>query len=358
MKIGIDISQVVYQTGVSDYTVNLVSQLLRTASQEQFVLFGSSLRKQNMIKQIFPQAKTFPIPPTALHILWNKFHALNIENFTGPLDVFHSSDWTEPPASCPKVTSIHDLSPLLFPQEMSAVAGVHQAKLHWSVKECHKIICVSQSTAADAQKLLQLPSQKIVVIPEALPERFNQDPSPQMLSALKSKYSLSDYVIAIGTRQPRKNLPRLISAFQHYKGKCRLPEKLVIVGGSGWGNLMPENTPDVCFTGFLPDAELLALLSGAKAFVYPSLYEGFGLPVLLAFRQSIPVVASNISSLPEVAGDAAILVNPQSEEEIAVGMATAIKSSRRLVAAGKIQLRQFSWEKAAQQTLAVYKSIC
>lgn len=363
MRVGIDISQIVYRTGVSDYTINLVSELLKLDQSDQFVLFGSSLRKKSLITSQFPQAKTFSLPPTALHYLWNKFHICNIENFTGPIDFFHSSDWAEPPASCPKVTTIHDLSPLLFPSEMASggmtnLTSVHRARLHWVAAESAKVICVSQSTAKDTQKLFHIPQEKIVVIPEALPARFDHDPDQNIHQLLTAKYQLQDYIIAVGTQQPRKNLLKLISAYRHFKKQYRLPGKLVVVGGSGWGSLMTENYSDVVFTGYLPDMELIALLAGAQVFVYPSLYEGFGLPILNAFRQSVPVVTSDVSSLPEVAGNAATLVDPNSEEDIAAGIAKAINSKTKLISAGHIQLRKYSWADTAQKTLSVYKSLC
>jgi glycosyltransferase involved in cell wall biosynthesis len=354
MKIGIDISQVIYQTGVSDYTIELVKNVQKHNSQDQFVLFGSSLRRSADLKKIFPKSVTFPLPPTILDSLWNRLHVLKIESFIGPVDVFHSSDWTQPPSTCPKVTTVHDLSPFLFPDEMSSggmgdITSVHAARMHWVVRECNKIICVSQSTAADMQRLFPSTSGKIVVIPEAMPTRF-------AISPMASPYS--DYIVTIGTPQPRKNISRLVSAYLKYKSEYHLPGKLVVVGGRGWGSLDIPRSDSVIFTGYVSDQQLVDILAGASVFALPSLYEGFGLPVLVSFYHHIPVVTSNISSLPEVAGNAAVLVDPYNEEDIARGISLAIKNKVSLVAKGQQQLQKFNWETTATETLKVYRSLC
>lgn len=363
MKIGIDISPAVYGTGVSDYTINLVQSLMQTDPDNSYVLFGSSLRRVGDLAAIFPQAKLFRLPPMGLHFLWNVLHTGNIENFIGSVDVFHSSDWVQPPSRCPAVTTVHDLSPFLYPSEMKSgfirnINSVHSARMRWVVKECKKIICVSKSTAGELQKLFPVPDSNIEIIPEALPTRFDIDPDLALASSMVTKYGLSDFLMTIGTNQPRKNIPRLVKAFLAFKKQYRLPEKLVIVGGQGWGTTDIPDSPDIVFTGYLSDAELVALLSRASAFVYPSLHEGFGLPVLVAFRQKVPVITSAVSSLPEVAGDAAVLVDPKDEESIAMGISLGIKDKNKLIPKGTEQLARFSWQETARRTLMVYSSVC
>lgn len=343
MNIGIDVSPAVYGTGVADYLVNLIGHL----PAKELTIFGSSLRRQSDLRRLFPTSRILPFPPTFLGVLWNRLHVLPIERFIGRVDVFHSSDWLEPPAGCPKVTTVHDLSPFLYPGEVSPqIVSVHRAKMRWAVKECSKFICVSTNTAADLQRLFKVESSKIAVIKEALPARFQIQPRV---------VGEPDYLVAIGARQPRKNVSRLISAYLRYEDKLRLPAKLVIIGEA------PSNqvtTNQVTYTGYLPDQDLVDYLAGAAAFVYPSLYEGFGLPILVAFYHQVPVAAANTSSIPEVAGDAAVLFDPYSEEAIAQAVVAAINNRDRLIAAGTKQLSKFSWAKAAQETLAVYKSLC
>lgn len=342
MQVGIDVSQVIYGTGVSDYTLSLLGSL----PPETMVPVGFSLRRASEIKALLPAAATYPLPPRLLDILWNHLHLLPAETFFGSVDVLHASDWTQPPAHCPVVTTIHDLAPFLYPRLTDpAIISVHKAKMAWAVKECSCFICVSQNTARDLQKIFNIPGSKITVIYEALPAK-------SLLTPGQSPYH--DYLLAMGSRQKRKNIPRLVSAYLRYKSQLHLPEKLVITGE----NILSSSDPSVIFTGFVSDQELVNLMASARAFIYPSLYEGFGQPVLEGFYHRVPVVAGNTSSLPEVAGNAAVLVDPASEEAIAAGIALALKDRSRLVAAGLKQLAKFSWDQAAAATLAAYKSLC
>lgn len=334
MKIGFDVSQSIYGTGVSDYTIELARHL-------PVLQFGYSLRRQSELKQLFPNARISPFPPTAMHYLWNKLHILSVENLTGPIDIYHSSDWAQAPSKSKKVTTIHDLAPFLYPSETSAqIVAVHTARMRWVAKECDKIICVSQNTANDMINLFPQTQSRLVVIPEALPSRFLLNPEP---------LNLGSYILAIGARQPRKNIPRLISAFIKY----RPSQKLIIVGEHN----SISSDPSVIFTGYISDQKLVNYLANAKCFVHPSLYEGFGLPILGAFHHNVPVACSNTSSLPEVAGDAAAFFDPLDEESIANSVANAIKNRKKLVDLGSQQLKKFSWPKAAEETMKVYNSL-
>ncbi len=363
MKIGIDISQAIFGTGVSDYVINLVEKLPVADPTNEYVLFGSSMRRAGDIKKLFPTAKTYHIPPTLLHYLWNHLHVINIENFTGDVDVFHSSDWAEPPASSPKVTTVHDLSPFLYPGEMKSpdfrdIPAVHKARMNWVVRESARIICVSESTAAKLIQLFKVNPDRISVIPEALPKRYEFRPTLAEISAVKKEFGLTSYIMAVGTPNPRKNIPRLVSAFLKYHKKLRLPEKLIVVGGHGWGLSGIPTSPQVIFPGYLSDFKVAGLMAGCSALSYASLHEGFGLPILLGFHHQIPVVTSNVSSMPEVAGDAAVLVDPTSEESIAHGLAEAIKNRKQLAVRGEKRLAQYSWGRTARETLLVYSQVC
>src|SRR3989344_2177906 len=213
MRVGIDVSSVVYGTGVSDYTLELVRHLehlgggRKDSPEVKVVPVGFSLRRQADLKRLIPACAVYPLPPTALHYLWNKFHVLNFENFApGRIDVYHSSDWAQAPDSHPKVTTVHDLAPLLYPAETTQglirnIVSTHTARLHWVTLECDRIICVSRATESDLIHLFPKTKGRTTVIPEALPSRFNLQPS----------HTHSDpYILAIGARQPRKNINRLI----------------------------------------------------------------------------------------------------------------------------------------------------
>lgn len=335
MTVAFDVSQSVYGTGVSDYVLNLTPHLPASS----LTYFGLSFRRQADLKKLFPSAKILPFPPRFLHHLWNKLHIINVENLVGKFDVLHSSDWTQPPTKSKKVTTVHDLSAFLYPKELDPrLVRVQTARMHWVIKECDAIICVSQNTANDLQQLFNYPASKIHVIYEALPSRY-------LLTAQKSQYS--NYIVTIGARQPRKNISRLI------KSLSGLQEKLVVIGESTVSSLNPQ----VIYTGYVSDQQLVDILAGAKAFVSPSLYEGFGLPVLGAFHHRVPVAVSNTSSHPEVVGNAGIYFDPLDLGSITSGVSEAIKNRSKLIALGTKQLAKFNWATTATQTMQVYESL-
>ena len=334
MKIALDISPALYGTGVSDYTTELARRL-------PVLQFGYSLRRRPELQRLFPAARVFPFPPTAMHYLWNKLHVFSVENLTGHVDVYHSSDWTQAPSSAKKVTAVHDLAPFLYPDETShEIVAAHTARMKWVVKECDKIICVSQNTANDMSKLFPESFPRLIVIPEALPSRFLLHPT--------THYSQPS-LLAMGPRQPRKNIARLISAC------ARLSKKLIIIGEHD-SSFMPHDS--VTFTGYISDQELVNYLAGAACFAYPSLYEGFGLPILGAFHHKAPVACSDIAVFHETAGSAAAYFDPLDEESIANSITEAIKNKKTLTAAGTKQLSKFSWSQTATETMKVYKSLC
>lgn len=341
MKVGIDVSASVYGTGVSDYVVNLINHL----SPESLVLWGASWRRAGELRALFNKVTVFPFPPTGLNYLWNKAHIIPVEWLVGKVDIWHSSDWAQPPSKAKKVTTVHDLSPFLYPTEMdSQLVSVHQARMKWVVAECDQIICVSQNTGADLKRLFGVAADRIKIIYEALPSRFQL--KPQIAKQ-------SNYIVTIGARQLRKNTQALVSAFVNFKDKYSLPPKLIVIGE----NSQQAAPPNITYTGYVSDQQLVDLLAGAAAFVYPSLYEGFGLPILGAFYHQVPVACSNTSSLPEVAGDAAIYFDPLNDEAIAKAVAEAVSKRSKLIEQGRKQLAKFSWDKAASQTMAVYQSL-
>lgn len=341
MKICIDISQIVYGTGVSVYTKNLVKNLLETDQQNEYLLFFSSFRRKfspydfwvsnNLLPSNF-QTKIFRFPPTIMEFLWNRLHILPIERFIGKVDVFHSSDWTEPPAKCPKVTTIHDLAVLKYPETFPRkIVEVHQRKLELVKKESKMIIAVSESTKKDIVELLRIPEEKIRVIYEACGDEFKPQ-NRKTTEEVKKKYQLpKDYLLAFAG-PARKNLERIKQACRGYN--------LFIIGKP-----------------FVPQKDLPALYSGALGLVYASLYEGFGLPILEAMACGCPVVTSNISSMPEIAGEAAILVNPLDVSDIRKGIEKMIREKEKLIKLGFNQVKKFSWQKTAKETLEVYHSV-
>lgn len=362
MKIGIDISQIVHWTGVSFYTRSLIKALAKVDKKNQYLLFGGSLRRKgelqdfaNEIQKINQNfnAKIMTLPPTLAEPLFNRCHCFPIEKFTGPLDVFHTSDWTEPPAKAAKVTTLHDLTFLKTGKEVHPrVLSAHQRRLSWIKKESDLMIAVSQATRRDAIKILGIKPSQVRVIYEAAPEEVERVREEKKIEKIKREYGIKgDYLLVIAPWQPRKNFKRIIQAF---KMVSDLNLILVVVGYSEIR--VPSREKRIIFTDYVPQGEKLnALYSGASCLVYPSLYEGFGLPILEAFICGCPVVTSNISSMPEVAGKAAVLVNPRNTKDIARGIREALERKEELIQAGLKKVKQFSWKKTAKQTLKVYE---
>jgi glycosyltransferase involved in cell wall biosynthesis len=348
MRVAIDISQIVYGTGVSTYTENLVKSLLKIDQEDDYTLFAGAFRRRGEILQMFPKARVFPIPPVVADIIWNKFHIFPIEKLIGNVDVFHSSDWTEPPSGAFKVTTVHDLYPLKFPRMVHPkILEVHKRKLSWVISESKRIIAPSSSTKKDLMDL-GVDEQIIRVIPEA--PSFSKASEAEVAS-VKKKYQIQgDYLISIGVTE-LKNTKRIIEAFHLSSAGKEL--KLILVGRPSNTQIKPER--NLRILGHMPQNDLKALLTGARGLVFASLYEGYGIPVLDAFACGVPVVTSNISSMPEVAGEAAVLVDPYDAASIAGGITKILSGPKGLIEKGFARVSGFSWEKTAKMTLDVYK---
>jgi glycosyltransferase involved in cell wall biosynthesis len=360
MKIAIDISQAIYGTGVSVYTKNIAAYLIKLYPDDMFVLFGGSLRRRGelsaLIKKLKGIPKVYPFPPTFMDFLWNSLHILPVEKLVGQVDIIHTSDWTEPPSRIPKVTTVHDLIPFKFPQTTTeSIRNTHKKRLAWVMRESAKIIAVSQSTKEDLISVLKIPEEKIVVIPEGVEDRYRPQ-SIDIQETIKKRYKINeDYIFTLSTLEPRKNQARLIKAFALVKKEY--PNLQLVIGGkTGWGEI-PKPIEGVSMPGYIPDADLPGLYSGCLAFVLPSIYEGFGLPPLQAMACGAAVAVSDISSLPEVVGEAGVLFDPESTEGIAAGIIEAIKNRAELREKSLVQAAKFTWEKAAESTYQVYLEV-
>jgi glycosyltransferase involved in cell wall biosynthesis len=354
MRIAIDVSPVVYETGVSVYTRNLVKNLLEVDDND-YVLFAGTLRRKKDVEDFYAsikgrcEKKVFPIPPTLADIIWNRLHKVEIEKLVGNIDVFHSSDWTQPPSRAYKVTTIHDLVPFKFPRlTHPRIFEAHKRRLALVKSQADAVIVPSNATKEDVVAM-GIEQEKIFVIPEAADPVFGKVNESEIKS-LKAKYRISGkYLLAVGTN-PRKNTERIIEAFEKISSQFKL--KLVIIG-------LHFNKADgrrgIMFTGHVPASEVPVFYKGAEALVYPSLYEGFGLPILEGFASQTPVVTSNISSMKEVAGNAASLVDPYDVGSIAEGIVLALRRKVGYQKLGLKRLKSYSWRINAIQTANIYK---
>lgn len=354
MKIAIDVSQIIFGTGVSVYTKNLIENLLKIDRENEYLLFGGSFRRTGELKSILDsingnfQKKIYPIPPLLADIFWNKLHILSIDKIIGKNDVFHSSDWTQPPSNAFKVTTIHDLIPLKYPKlSHPKLVSNQNVRFKWVKKEVDRVIVPSITTAEDIEKL-GIEKNKIRVIPEAVDPVF-KIVKKREIEAVKRKYRISGkYLVSVGVN-PRKNTERIIEAFEKIKGEMNL--KLVIIGHIF---SKASHVRGVFYLGHVPTQYLPSLYTGAEALLYPSLYEGFGLPILEAFSSRTPVVTSNFGSMAEVAGNAAILVDPYNVYSMIEGIFKALNDKDKLIKKGLERIKNYSWKNTAEKTLSVY----
>lgn len=366
MKIGIDFTSVIYGRGVSRYTINLARELSLN-NEVDLTLFGYSLRQKNQLisaaKKI-PGAKTkfIGLPNTAVEKLW-QYGLKPVTSYLPNIDIFHSWDWLQPPdKNIPIVSTIHDLAILKFPQTAHPkILKAHEES--WKkLKENHShIITVSQATKKDVVRLLGYPSYLVHVVHEAVPQEFIDTAdaiTEEEEQIIKNQLVLNrPYIFFVGTREPRKNLLRLIEAWQD----LALEYDLIIAGSEGWDETesLEQFKYNPRFLGRVSDKQLSVLYENAEVFAFPSLYEGFGLPILESFHHGTPVVTSNNSGMVEVAGNAAELVDPESVDSIKEGIKKILnenseeqkKRLQRMI----IRLQMFTWKNTARETLAVYK---
>ena len=258
------------------------------------------------------------------------------------------------------VVTLHDLGYRYFPRSHTALQRLYlELSTRWSAAAAQRIIAVSRHTAADLQRFYGVPEAKIRVIHEA---PVSRTPEPTQDAATAPVYQ-RPFALYVGTIQPRKNLLRLIDAFARLTQQQEIGWDLVLAGRRGWLSQAYERhaaarglTGRVHFPGYLPDAAVAALMEKALFFAFPSLFEGFGLPVLEAQTTGVAVMCAKNSALPEIAGDAALLVDPENVDEIAAAMLRLSQDEnlrQELIAKGYENVKRFSWEKAARETLAV-----
>lgn len=366
MKIGIDISQLAYEgTGVARYVEKLVLTLVTIDKKNEYILYGNSLRKKAVLDLYYETVrvknnkiskKIIPLPQTLIEIFWNKLHILPIESFIGKVDIFHTSDWVEPPAKALKVTTIHDFLvfkyPFLFPEE---IVETQKRRISWVIKESNAIIVDSHSTKKDGVELLAIPEDKMFVVYPGVAENFKPIEKDRLSQVLKKYLIAKPYLLSVGTREPRKNIEKVIEAFKIIKKNIDL--QLVIVGKLGWGRERVPDDSDIKLLGYVPDEDLQALYSGTACFVYPSLDEGFGFPVLEALACGAKVVTSGGGSLKEVGGKYAHYVDPENYQDIVQGILIMLDKNKKETEESIQWAKSFTWERTAEEVLNIYNKI-
>jgi len=369
--------------GIGHYTYQLVRHLLSIDKKNTYILFfDRSVQKKRLAKfkqnnvfiRFFPFVQYSRLMPVGYsHFLVSAI--LDREK----LDVFHSPVFSLPSSyKGNSVITVHDLGIYKFPElYLKENVGRLKRDIPRILKQARKIIAVSNSTARDLKKIFNLSNKKIRVIFNGLDKRFFKKETKTEVKKIKHKYGIKkNYFLFLGTLDPRKNIVQVISAYEQFRNKLtHSPEQsknyqffdcqLVLAGAKGTRFVkiqrkisLSKYKKDIILPGYIPADDLNALFAGADIFIFPSLHEGFGLPVIEAMAKGVPVITSNISSMPEIAKGVALLIDPYNVAKIAQSMYNLSVDRdlrRKLSIGGRKRAGKFCWRKCARQTLGVYK---
>lgn len=367
MRVGIDARLVYYsRAGIGQYIMRLAEALASlNTHHDEFVLLQSRKDGTQIVNgHNFSRASLW----TPSHH-WAEQTTLRFEIGHLHLDLLHSPDFIPPfRRNCKSVITVHDLAFLLYPHFLTREAARHYGQIDEAVRNTDHIIAVSESTRQDTIKLLGVSERKLTVIHEAANPIYRQVDPGEARRRVSEMYGLDrDFVLFVSTIEPRKNLPGLLQAYRKLLDDYKRPEGLALAGSRGWLSEEVYNMVEtlnleehVRFLRRVPSEHLVYLYNAARLLVHPSFYEGFGLPPLEAMTCGTPTIVSNVSALPEVVGDAAILIDPHDIDGLTVAMWRALTDEdlrTSLITKGLKRASKFSWKRAAQETLNVYRRV-
>ena len=366
MRIGIDARPIQGRfTGDSTYWRGLIAGLARLDSGDEFLLYLDA----DLPEPKLPASES--LRPRVLHALnWRVWSAWSFPRALrkDAVQVAHVQYTIPPRMPCPVITSVHDVSfkrhPEFFALKDRLILDIGVKR---SAKQAAGILAISEFTRTEILELYRIQPEKVTVVYPGVDEQFAPMARDAACEVVSRRYGMrSPFVLTVGVIQPRKNLHRLLEGFAKLKGIHRSDHKLVIVGKYGWKEANLERrieelglAGEVILTGYVPYEDLPAFYNAAEVFVYPSVYEGFGLPPLEAMACGTPVITGDRSSLPEVVGDAGIMVDPYDPGAFADAMAEVLSSEplrAQMSARGLEQAKKFSWDKMAREMLAIYRA--
>lgn len=368
MRIGIDATALPPRpVGAGNYIIRLVRTLASLETEHEFVVFAQESGAALLDIQERDCFHLVPLPDQSpgRRLVWEQAAFPGLVR-RERIDLLHSLHYTRPlRLSCASVVTFHDMTFFLYPQlHTRAKRLFFPLAIRYSARHADALISVSESTRQDAIHLAGVEPGKIFTVPLGVSEDFHPISDPAARNKIRERYHLpEDFILYVGLVEPRKNLPLLIRSYKALvEGGISLP--LAIVGRFGW---MYQEVLDlvnilgikevVQFAGYIPQEDLPIVYNLASLFVYPSLYEGFGLPVLEAMACGVPVIATSVSSLPEVAGEAGLLVPPGDETALTQAMQAVLTDPdvrQRLTEKGPQRASQFTWKRTALSTLKVY----
>jgi glycosyltransferase involved in cell wall biosynthesis len=353
MRIAFDVSPLSHPlAGIGNYIQGSLGGLAAAAGgRHEIVAFApTSLRGPERIRRALAQVdvelRLWPLPAShALRTAWSRLGRPAAERVLGRVDVLHFSDWMYPPQrSGVRATTIHDLVPLRFPHWVTPrTQAMHTRKYANAARTCDLVFVNSAFTGRDVTELLNVPLARVRVAPPGLKPEFTPDGAAADLGAR--------YVLTVATLEPRKNLQTLVEAHRLLAGDALL----AVAGGEGWGDQPALDTQRIRRLGFVDDLELARLYRGAAAVVYPSRFEGFGMPIVEAMACGCPVVASSHPSLDEACGDAALRADPDDPTAIAAAIEEAMSRRDQLAAKGLAHAGGFSWRTVGEIFLRGYE---
>ena len=364
LRIAIDCRTVTApKTGDRTYALNLTRSLARVDRQHDYLLYTATETRLTQFDAPNFEPVVLPADPAWW---WTPF-TFPRDLARSDVSVAHVQYIIPPHTPCPIITTVHDVAfrkfPRLFPAKHSVLLNT---LIPIAVHRAARVIVGSENTKRDLIQYYRVPEQKIAVTPYAADAIYQPMDRADARQAVRDRFGIArPYVLSVGVLQPRKNLPRLVRAFAEIRHE--VPHVLVLVGKQGWAHwdlqqaIKETRIADrIVFTNYVADADLPVLYAGADLFVYPSIYEGFGLPPLEAMACGTAVLTSNSSSLPEVVGDAGRMVDPLDMEALAREMEALLldrAERERLAAAGLERSKRFSWDETARQTVQVYEAV-
>ncbi len=357
------------ETGNETYVLNLLRTLPKVDAERRFEYEATVLAAGMTLRSLVQETNTRIVRVRPALSLVRIPASMPLVAMRDRLSLLHMTYVVPPLCPCPTVVTVHDIAfrlhPDYFPPRLRLMLSM---LVPFSMRRADRVITVSNSARQDILDHYDIPADRVVVTHEAAAPQYRVLADSELLEGVKARYQIhKDFLLAVGNLQPRKNLHRLVQAYGQLPDSVRGRYLLVIAGQALWQHsavfeVVSERglQSDVLFTGYVPDEDLVALYNAASLFLYPSLYEGFGLPVLEAMACGTPVVTSSVSSLPEVAGDAALLVDPQDVSQLASAIEAILSNpdlARRLSERGLRRASLFSWERTALETLEVYAGI-
>jgi glycosyltransferase involved in cell wall biosynthesis len=363
MKVLIDATPLLVRSaGVKNYLFHWIAALRRAAPPETIGTFPSLAEGGTLNHEGSVMGKWQTYAGLATLALSNYTPLPVMDKLAGSADIFHASSLLRRPPRRPRLTTtLHDVTSWILPELHPAANRRADLNLAEHLRRAHRVIAVSECTRQDAIRLLRIPPEKIVVIYSGVADAFFSVEAANV-ARVREKYNLKRaFVLSVGTVEPRKNIAGLVSAFEALPATLRDEFDLVLAGPMGWADKATgKRVRTVRYLGYVPERDIAPLTAAAKVFAYPSLYEGFGFPVAQAMAAGVPVITSNVSALPEIAGGAAILVDPSSQSELVGALSRLLldpEIGSRLSLLGRERAKQFRWEACASKSLQFFLEV-